>query len=236
MRILAIVSTLAITLLLYVPSAFAADKHSNPAPGFDRPGLLFATDTTPEGHFIFEQGLPDIVINDSNSVDVVAFAFNSQLRYGFTPDWEVQVGMAPLTSIHVETPVGDNSETGYSDLRVGVKHVLPTAVGKSLGGADNAPLNNTVGYYLEAGITAGDNDGTVAGGGWRSAAREARSVVFQLDHLSEDHAAIERALGLDEAAFCLAEERRGVDHCVVHIAKLRAGVRRYRYAEEDEVR
>ncbi|HET9679588.1 MAG TPA: hypothetical protein VFP95_03385, partial [Gammaproteobacteria bacterium] len=104
-------SMLIVPLLLAAPAAFAADEDTKTAPGFDRPGLLFATDTTPEGHFIFEQGLPDIVIDSGNNVDVMAYAFNSLLRYGFTPDWEVQVGMAPLAGIDVETPAGDISET-----------------------------------------------------------------------------------------------------------------------------
>lgn len=210
-------------LLASLPAAAAETEK---LPGFDRPGLLFSTDTTPQDHFILEQGLPDFTLHDDAGTDLTYFALNSLVRYGITDSWELQVGMAPFASIDIDTPAGDFSETGYTDLRIGAKRALSAELGQSLGGADvaflggvtlatgddfftaddeiidlgmtanwglkdgnrslgalvqltsggnqdnlllagayNAPLSAHAGYYLEAGITSGDTDGSVIGGG-----------------------------------------------------------------------
>lgn len=224
------------TMLGASGSALAASEPATP--GFDRPGLLFATDTIPEGYFAYEQGLPDMSFSETAGTDASVYALNAALRYGFAQDWEVQLGLAPLAHVRIDGPVNEVSETGYGDLRLGVKHSLPAAFGDKLGGADvgflggitlptgddaftadgeildlgltatwamnapgrsvgvlaqlttgsvaddlliaaayNAPLGTSAGYYLEAGITSGDSDGSVLGGGaawspWRD---------FQLD-------------------------------------------------------
>ncbi len=221
-----ILAILASTVLVAAPAnaTSAADQQS--LPGFDRPGLLFATDTTPQDRFILEQGLPDFILHDEGNTDITYFALNSLLRYGIASDWELQLGMAPFASLDIDSPGGEFSETGYTDMRIGAKRNLNDELGKSLGGADvaflggitlstgddfftaddeifdlgltanwglqqsegtvgalvqltsggvqdnlliagaySAPLARHSSYYVEAGITSGDTDGSVIGGG-----------------------------------------------------------------------
>lgn len=218
-----ILAILASSVLVAGPSNAAEQQ---PLPGFDRPGLLFATDTTPQDRFILEQGLPDFVLHDEANTDITRIALNSLLRYGIAADWELQVGMAPFASLDIDTPGGEFSETGYTDLRVGAKHNLNAALSQPFGGAEvaflggitlstgddfftaddeiidlgltanwglqqsdgsvgalvqltsggqqdnlliagaySAPLAQRSSYYVEAGITSGDTDGSVIGGG-----------------------------------------------------------------------
>lgn len=219
-------TALLLPAILFATPVLAATEDG--MPGFDRPGLLFATDTTPQGHFILEQGLPDFTLNDDAGTDFTYVALNSLVRYGMTPEWEVQIGMAPVATLDIDTPAGDVSETGYTDLRIGAKRQLDNELSEAFGGARvaflggvtfatgddlftaddeivdlgmsanwglqgdrsgqavgalvqltsganqdnlliagsyNAAFARHASYYLEAGVTSGDADGSVIGGG-----------------------------------------------------------------------
>lgn len=238
-----------------VSTASAQDEPATP--GFDRPGLLFATDTVPAGRFVLEQGLADVAHDETGDVDVTSVTLGTLLRYGFARDWEFQAGLAPLARLEVDAPGNDFSETGQTDLRLGVKHRLGGDFGEALGGADvaflggvtlptgddafsaddevvdlgltanwaldrpgtsigalaqvttgggsddlllagaySAPLSGSAGYYLEAGLTLGDSDGTVLGGGlaW-TPWRDTQLDVYGLAGVSGDAPDLQAGLG-----------------------------------------
>lgn len=228
-----------------------------PTPGFDRPGLLFATDTVPEGRFVLEQGLADVTQDEAGATDVTLVTLGTLVRYGVAADWELQAGFAPLARLKVDGPGTDSSQTGYTDLRLGAKHRLGGGAGQALGGAEvavlggvtlptgddaftaddeiidlgvtanwplahsgaafgalaqlttggvnddlllaaaySAPLTESAGYYLEAGVTTGDSDGSMLGGGvaW-TPRRDAQLDVYLLAGLGGDAPDLQAGLG-----------------------------------------
>ena len=91
------------------------------APSFDRPGIAFATSTLPIGSFDLEQGLPDVVHNETAGVATTLYSADTIVRYGITPTLELQFGGSLWNRLDVRGNNIDSRNTGGGDTTIAAK-------------------------------------------------------------------------------------------------------------------
>jgi hypothetical protein len=110
-----------------VITAFGAPAVAD-TPGFDRPGIAFATDTLPPGSFDLEQGLPDFSRDSADGVRMRSFGADSVVRTGILRHVEAQV----LTSLFNRVDVDDHGDKskaiGSGDTGLALKAALPSSI------------------------------------------------------------------------------------------------------------
>ena len=108
----------ALALLLASASAQAE------TPAFDRPGISFSTTTLPAGSFAIEQGLPDLVFD--NSTDTTVYSANTLVRVGLAANLEVQLATSLYNRLESDAP-GSTSASGRGDSGIALKLALPSS-------------------------------------------------------------------------------------------------------------
>lgn len=165
--------------------AFAAPVRADDAPGFDRPGIAFGTDTLPRGGIAWEQGLPDASWDDSEGVRTRTWVADTLLRFGLAETVELQLGADSYGGVHRRGLGARTSQHGGGDGRLSLKWV-PTTGGDAFSVGvlataslpyGQAPVGDG-GHVYDLGITAAwdlQNGRSVAlyldrswgdGGGW----------------------------------------------------------------------
>ncbi len=91
------------------------------APPFDRPGIAFATSTLPVGSFDWEQGLPDVVHDNTAGVRTTQYSADTLLRYGITPTLELQLGGSLWNRLDTHGIDGHNRRYGGGDTTIAAK-------------------------------------------------------------------------------------------------------------------
>ena len=107
-------------LILGLCSTLSTPAHAT-APPFDRPGIAFATSTLPVGSFDWEQGLPDVVHDNSAGIRTTLCSADTLLRYGITPTLELQLGGSFWNRLDTHDINGDNRRYGGGDTTIAAK-------------------------------------------------------------------------------------------------------------------
>lgn len=99
------------------PMAHADDSP----PPFDRPSFSFAPAVLPVGAFDWEQGLPDLEIDNDGGVRTTTYTADTVLRYGLTTNFELQLHASPWNRMSVRTGTLRTSTEGAGDTALGIK-------------------------------------------------------------------------------------------------------------------
>ncbi len=91
------------------------------APPFDRPGIAFATSTLPVGSFDWEQGLPDVVHDNTEGIRTTLYSADTILRYGMTPTLELQLGRSLWNRLDTHGVDVDTRSSGGGDTTIAAK-------------------------------------------------------------------------------------------------------------------
>jgi hypothetical protein len=113
---------LAVTVVI---SACAAPAAAD-TPGFDRPGIAFATDTLPPGSFDIEQGLPDAARDSMDGVRTRMFSADTVLRIGILKTVEARVTTALFNRVDIDDHGDKSHAQGSGDSSLGLKAALPS--------------------------------------------------------------------------------------------------------------
>ena len=107
-------------LILGLCSTLSTAAHAS-APPFDRPGIAFATSTLPVGSFDWEQGLPDVVHDNTEGSRTTLYSADTLLRYGMTPTLEFQLGGSLWNRLDAHGLNVDNRSNGSGDMTIAAK-------------------------------------------------------------------------------------------------------------------
>ena len=106
-------------------------SHALPAaadtPGFDRPGIAFATDIVPPAGIALEQGLPDFVRSSEDGVKAAFYSAGTNVRIGLIDGVELQLATSLYNQLKVEAGGSSQTEHGAGDTRLGFKVALPSS-------------------------------------------------------------------------------------------------------------
>ena len=105
----------------YAPLA-AADT-----PGFDRPGIAFATDIVPRAAISLEQGLPDFSRSSDAGVKTAFYSAGTNVRIGLFDGAELQLATSLFNQLEVKAGGSTQTERGAGDTRLGLKVALPSS-------------------------------------------------------------------------------------------------------------
>ncbi len=108
-------------LILGLWLALSSTPVDASAPPFDRPGIAFATSTLPVGSFDWEQGVPDVVHDNTGGVRTTLYSSDTILRYGLMPTLEVQVGGSLWNRLDAHGINVDHRSTGSGDTTIAAK-------------------------------------------------------------------------------------------------------------------
>lgn len=106
--------------------AVAAPVRADDAPGFDRPGIAFGTDTLSRGGIAWEQGLPDASWDDSEGVRTRTWVADTLLRFGLAETVELQLGADSYGGVRRRGLGARTSQHGGGDGRLSLKWVPTT--------------------------------------------------------------------------------------------------------------
>lgn len=108
------------TVAIVLGAAIAMAADADDAPGFDRPGIGFATNPLHAGQFAYEQGLPDWSRQRGAGVTSDLYAYDSLLRLGLGGGTELQLGGTPYNRLR---QTGQPAVNGRGDTTLGLKWV-----------------------------------------------------------------------------------------------------------------
>lgn len=111
------------------PRAFAAvllltataPTWADDTPGFDRPGLGFATNALHAGQFAYEQGLPDWSRHRDSGVTTDLATYDTLLRFGLGSELELQLGGSPYNRLRQSADGSSQISHGHGDTILGLK-------------------------------------------------------------------------------------------------------------------
>ena len=107
----------AATLLL----SGATPAWADDTPGFDRPGLGFATNALHAGQFAYEQGLPDWSRHRDGGSTSDQSTYDSLLRLGLGSGVELQLGGSPYNRLRQTGSGATQTSHGRGDTILGLK-------------------------------------------------------------------------------------------------------------------
>ncbi|MCC5827576.1 transporter [Alkalimonas sp.] len=131
-----------LSLAVFTCCCLAADDW----PDFDRPGILFAPSVLPVGAWSIELGLPEVSFSNREQTRSQETELHTMLRYGLMPQWELQLEMAPYIRQRVRQGDARQTQSGYSDTRLGARYDASPAL---------APWFAADAVALQAGIQLG---------------------------------------------------------------------------------
>ena len=105
--------------------------HAPPAaadtPGFDRPGIAFATAIVPRAAISLEQGLPDFSRSSDAGVKISFYSAGTNVRIGLFDGAELQLASSLFNQLEIKAGGITQTERGAGDTRLGLKVALPSS-------------------------------------------------------------------------------------------------------------
>lgn len=125
--------------LLLVSGAAAAQSFQETTISTDRPGIPYGTSIVPTGHLQLETGLPTFENDDVSGGHSLLLSTPTYLRYGFSDNFELQLGGSPFNRLTVEQDARRHTVRGLGDAQIGAKYALAN-------GSDGGPALSLVGF------------------------------------------------------------------------------------------